>query len=153
MIVENPTPSLINDNFVKVLESYFFCKFPNAYRQFLLKTNGGKPTKIYFIVKTTKKLGTVHYFLGISPDRYKGLLEYEKVFCGRIPSNTLAIASDPGGDLILLSVKGQDYGKVYYWDHNWEAEDGQTPDYSNLTLIADSFEDFLSSLKSEDEIE
>ena len=153
MIVENPTPNLINDNIVKVLESYFFCKFPKAYREFLLKTNGGNPIKKYFLKKSTKELGEIRYFLGVSPERDKGLLEYKKVFSGRIPVNTLAIGSNSGGNLILLSVSGPDHGKIYYWDHNWEADDGQTPDYSNLTLIADSFEEFINGLKSEDEVD
>ena len=153
MIIENPTPNLINENIVKVLETYFAFKLPKDYRKFLLETNGGNPTKRYFLKKGTNELGEIRYFLGIIPEYSKGLLEKKAMFDGRIPSNTLTIGSNSGGNLILLSVKGPDYGKVYYWDHNWEAEDGQTPDYSNLTLIADSFEEFINSLKSEEEIE
>lgn len=153
MIVENPTPDLINENFVKVLESYFGFKFPKAYRKFLLETNGGNPVKGYFIMKGNNELGGIRYFLGISPEYSKGLLERWAMYCGRIPANTIAIGSNSGGNLILLSVKGSDHGKIYYWDHEMEADEGQTPDYRNLTLIADSFEEFINGLKSDEEID
>lgn len=152
MIVDNPEVNQEkNLEIIKYLEKFLNSNLPYDYKDFLLKTNGGRPIKIYFIVKTTGKLGTVSYFLGNRKQVYERIQSRLDPFDRRrIPDNMLVIANDPEGDLILLSVKGQDYGKIYYWDHEMETEPA---DYSNLTLIADSFEEFINSLKSEEEIE
>ena len=127
---------------------------PNDYRDFLKLYNGGIPEKLFFSFKGTKEDSSlVDRLFGFIENEYRNIIEYHRSYKKRIPSNALPIGIDPGGNLILLSVSGPDYGKVYFWDHDWEVEDGQIPDYSNLTLIADSFEEFLNSLKSEDEIE
>jgi hypothetical protein len=49
--------------------------------------------------------------------------------------------------LICISIQGDDYGKVYFWDHNWEVTEGE-PDYSNVHPLADSFTEFLGKLYS-----
>jgi hypothetical protein len=68
---------------------------------------------------------------------------------GRIPPGTIAIAEDPGGDLFLLSVDGDSKGSVFYWDHENEPVDEATDweDFENVYPIADSFEEFLASLR------
>lgn len=153
MIIENPTPELINQNIINTLEDNLHTKLPNSYKSFLLKTNGGSPINIYFMIKSCNRLGAVQNFFGMHKQSYRDIFSKRLIFIDRIPPNTLAISSQPNGDLILLSVSGSDYGKIYYWDHDWEVEDGEIPDYSNLTLIADSFDEFISMLKSEEEIE
>lgn len=52
------------------------------------------------------------------------------------------------GDLILIAVKGTDRRKIYFWNHEMEMEE---PDYSSLTLIADTFSEFINSLYEFDE--
>jgi hypothetical protein len=134
-------------------EEDFGISLPLFYRNFIKNFNGGVPEKIFFNFKDTKTNGSlVDRLFGFVENKYRNIDMYYKNYKMRIPCNTLPIGIDPGGNLILLSVKGPDYGKVYYWDHNWEAEDGQVADYSNLTLIADSFEEFINNLKSEEEI-
>ena len=54
--------------------------------------------------------------------------------------------------MIQFLVKNADRGKIYFWDHEMEADEGETPNYSNLTLIADSFDEFIEGLHSDDEI-
>jgi hypothetical protein len=58
------------------------------------------------------------------------------------------ISYDSFGNLILIAIKNADRGKIYFWDHEMEADpnQGEVPDYSNLTLIADSFDEFINSL-------
>lgn len=58
----------------------------------------------------------------------------------------------PFGNLILLSLKNADRGKIYFWDHEMEANEGEIPDYSNLTLIANSFEECITSLCGEEDL-
>jgi hypothetical protein len=150
MNIINPTPELINSNIIGCLESYFDFKFPQIYKEFLLLTNGGSPKKS---ILSKDEEYEVRNFFGIIPDYSYGLLERKKMYENRIPNNMFPIANNSGGDLFLMSVKGPDYGKIYFWDHNWEAEEGQEPNYSNLTLVADSFDEFINGLKNESELD
>lgn len=75
------------------------------------------------------------------------LLEKLKTYSARIPDNMFPIANDDLGNLILV-VKRPERGKVYFWDHEMEVAEGEIPDYSNLTLISDSFDDFINSLRT-----
>lgn len=80
-------------------------------------------------------------------------------YSGRLPSELLPIGGDGGGDLICLSIQGESRGKVYYWDHTNEPldEDQYREDYGvprpseakwqNVTLIANTFDDFINRLE------
>ena len=97
---------------------------------------------------------TFAFFLGIYPDEYNDLLDHIKTYKERLPKNTFPIAYDSCGNLIVISVMGPDRGKIYFWDHEMEADidHGEVSDYSNLTLIADSFDEFLEGLYSKEEL-
>lgn len=139
---------------IKELETNYNLSFPMEYKHFLEIYNGGVPEKDVFNFKDTNDGSILYGFFGFDSNSKRLDIAYRYMMAKRrIPSNTFPIADDQGGNLILLSVKGPDYGKVYFWDHDWEANDGETPDYSNLTLIADSFEEFINNLKSEDEMD
>jgi hypothetical protein len=152
MTIIHPSPELIHNNLINTLECFWDVKLPKSYKDFILSTNGGTPDKKIFFMSNGEE-GSVKSFFGIIADYSYGLLERIKMFSERIPKNMLPIANDSGGNLILLSVRGADYGRLYFWDHNWEAEEGKEPAYSNLTLVADSFNEFINSLKDESEIE
>jgi len=40
-----------------------------------------------------------------------------ETYAGRIPDETIPIADDPGGNLILLGFEGAATDKVWFWDH------------------------------------
>lgn len=145
----------ISEATVAAYEQRWGIKFPDSYRDFLLKINGGIPEKKFFSYKESKDDGSlIDVFFGIIEERrYSLLLNHLVTYDNRVPLNMLPIADDPGGNLLLLSISGSDYGKVYFWDHEMEADEGETPDYRNLKLIADSFEEFINGLKSEGEID
>ena len=67
-----------------------------------------------------------------------------------MPQGYLPIGCDPGGNQICLVVKGQNYGQVFFWDHEFEADDGNEPTDDNLTFIAPDFDAFLKSLHESD---
>ena len=142
----------IPEHILKSLEMYWDINFPKSYRDFLLKYNGGEAEKREFKFKEGEHGSDIRSFLGIYPDKHNNLLSYLKSYRGRIPENFFPIGYDSCGNLILISVKNKDRGKIYFWDHEMEADEGETPDYSNLTLIADSFDEFIEGLHSEDEI-
>lgn len=85
---------------------------PAAYRAFLIAHNGGQPDPDGF--SSYAENGEVHdqslvsWFFGLNTGSYYNDLEqhYQLVLERRVPSDLLPIASDPGGNLICLSVDG-----------------------------------------------
>ena len=124
---------------------------PLDYRKFLLQYNGGRPDPSDFAMAGVRKgstqIGAVKRFLGIDTPEDTLNLDYVlEMFGDRMPSRFFPIARDPGGNLIGISTKGADVGKVYFWDHERESDDGETPNDKNLYLVADSFDKFLDKL-------
>jgi len=56
------------------------------------------------------------------------------------------IAFDAGGNLVCVAITGPHYGHVYFWDHEFESDDGEPVTMNNMALIANSFGEFLSGL-------
>lgn len=63
---------------------------------------------------------------------------YEEVFERKL----LPIAEAGGGDFICLGIKDKYKDKIYYWTHEGE---GRLEE--NIYLIANTFEDFISSFE------
>ena len=143
----------LNDKILQAMEQLWEYKLPNIYRNCLLNDTLKNYSNKYFNFFGSSDGSFITDFFEITKDFNNNLLLKQKYSGTRVPKNCLPIARDVYGNLILLSVKDVDRGKVYFWDHNFEAEDGVEPDYSNLTLIADSFDEFIHSLKSENEVE
>jgi hypothetical protein len=61
------------------------------------------------------------------------------------------VAHAPGGNLICLSLREEDRGTVWFWDHEQEAEEGDPPREDNLTMVAESFDEFASRLVAPDD--
>jgi cell wall assembly regulator SMI1 len=126
-------------------------QLPQDYRQFLLRHNGGKPNPGKFSVDIDgfRNTTVVQRFLGFHDTDADSFSRYSKIYENRIPDNLLPIATELSVDLICISINGDDYGKVYYWDHNWEVTEGK-PDYSNVHILANSFTEFLGTLYDDD---
>lgn len=92
----------------------------------------------------TKKNGYAGFelFYGLEKDD-NNLIERMKTFKKRIPESFIPIAEAPGGNQILLGVKKDDqYGKVYFWDH-----ESRGTNKDDIYLIAASFNDFVKSFE------
>lgn len=63
----------------------------------------------------------------------------------RVPKRYLPIAYDVGGNLILINLGSGD-AKIFFWDHELEVNEGEEPTLENIYYLADSINDFLSSL-------
>jgi hypothetical protein len=121
------------------LEENLGSPLPADYRNFLLCTNGVvlKPN----VLTDNTNVG-VQQFLALAKGA-DGLLAVRKAYEGRLPADLLPIAYAAGGNLICISILS---GKVQFWDHEREAEEGQPPTTENLTLLSDSFDQFFDSL-------
>ncbi len=142
-IIESYTP--LNDKDIERIEKRLKVKLPNEYREFLLKSNGGKP-----VPDTVKHDGEyfdyVSYFYGArfntyADDLFRNVEEYSEY----ILPHYLPIADSPGGDVYCLSLKPEDYGSIYYWDHEMANYDGD-PWEENMVKLAGSLNVFLAGL-------
>lgn len=138
---------------IEEYEAKLGVEFPDDYKEFLLKYSGQAPDRgprfPYLDEYPGGDEGILSVFFGIMPDSGYDLLEATDTYEGRVPEDLLPIAEDPGGNVILLGVGGEDRGKVYFFDHEEErpVPEGEEIDRSNLYLIANSFGDFIESLK------
>jgi hypothetical protein len=142
---------------IQELEASIGYPLPNDYRNFLLACNGGRTEEGIFDYKLPDGrtwTGGVREFLGFDLEYQKNIEFFLTMRGERVPANTIPIATDEGGNFIVLSFIGEDTGKVYFWDHNEETEVDSQPTYENMYFIANSFTDFLNCLRplSEEEL-
>lgn len=122
---------------------------PNAYREFLLATNGGVPRASLFPVKGRPHdpIDKVQAFLGIGVSIPTSELSYAyDLYVGGFPFGIVPIANQNLGGYICLDLRG---GKerVVFWDHRhfWSTGEWREED---LYHVAESFEEFLGLLTS-----
>jgi cell wall assembly regulator SMI1 len=133
---------------VAALEARFEAKLPSAYREFLIEYNGGRPRPDRFKVTNTITGRTqddvVAWFKSLDPESPECIHETLDILGERLAPGLVPFARDPGGNHLCLSLRKQDYGKVYFWDHECISDDEAEP---NPTYpLADSFESFLAGL-------
>jgi cell wall assembly regulator SMI1 len=156
MIVFNQTESQLKIEQIEEVEKYVGLNFPNEYKDHLLKFNGGQPTPniFKFNQNSRENLSNIDWFLAIYDGEYDNLkkeIEMVKIEEKRMPEHMLPIAHDPGGNLICISCDYEDKGHIYFWDHEKEVDYSVSDDrdYSNLYLIAKSFNEFINGLKED----
>ncbi len=132
---------------IRWIESRMGIRLPGEYIAFLLRHNGGRPIPNAYPIEGLENnpFGVVRTFFGIDDPIESCNLDWTyDVVRGRIPANLLPIACDDGGDLICLSLFGEDAGAVLFWDRHTEPS---TPSYANVYKIADSFAEFLDGIR------
>lgn len=132
---------------IRRIESQIGMRLPSEYAAFLLKHNGGCPIPNAYPIEGLENnpFGVIQVFFGIDDPVESCNLDWTyEVVSGRIPPNLLPIACDDGGDLICLSLFGEDAGAVLFWDQHTEPS---TPSYDNVYKIADSFAEFLDGIR------
>ena len=128
------------------LEKVIGAALPDGYRTFLQNHNGGRPKPAKFSFVTRKGMhedASIHYFFGLHSGQVGSLEKKRASYEGRISDGFLPIAIDPFGNLILIGLSNENYGKIYFWDHELETE---TPTLENVSFVADSFQKFLENL-------
>ena len=132
---------LLNEE-VAGLERNLHVAFPKDCREFLLNHNASKPEpNIYRTPHTTT---SVDHFLGISDKAYADFISFHETYESRLPERVIAIANAAGGNLICLNLAD---GAIYFWDHEGEAMDDESPSFDNMDYLAPSFSEFLQKLE------
>ncbi len=134
---------------IQAFEARTGIDLPDAYRKFLLASNGGEPTPDVFDVPDWHGQSTILAGLyGIHDGPHRNLEKVLKGSAGVLPPQFLAIAEDAGGNLVCLGIQGKHRGHIYFWDHEDELdEDGKSKlDMSNMYLLAKDLNSFLDKL-------
>jgi hypothetical protein len=140
---------------LREVEKIIGVEFPEEYKQHLLSHNGGHPDPCHFKVKWDgqdwaegDEIHSVAWFLAVYDGEDENFLDFYESHKGRIPKDTVAIARDPGSNLILLGTYGPNKGKVFFWQRDFEVdfENGEAPDYRNVGFVSNSFNEFIKSL-------
>jgi len=140
-IIRSSNVRIIIDDINKV-EVMIGHDFPEEYRNFLLVYNGGYPDKSIFAIPGQGE-SLLGKFYGINVGDRDDLLLVNDIFIGRIRCGFLSIASDQCGNQICISIRKCDYGKIFFWDHEYEGT-GVDMEY---ILISESLVNFFNSLK------
>jgi cell wall assembly regulator SMI1 len=138
------------------LETELNIKLPEDYKTFLLKNNGGSPEEDWcfnFYDENSEESDSVinqfYILYKKSEDEFDDLkIQYlTNVEEGFVPDTVFVIADDPFGNMIGVDLSAENYGKVYFFDHELEDEDG----FNLRSLVADSFDEFLEKLFLDEE--
>jgi len=134
----------IDANIINLFEENYKIIIHLDYKKFLLECNGGrlKREAIFNELKTGKEISCIDTFFGFCEDNVNDISYNMECYLGRIPKEMVPVAHDPGDNLVMLSVASSDFGRIYFWNHEAEGDNSFFP-----ILIANSFGDFLSSLK------
>lgn len=143
-IINAKNPATLED--ISVFEKNINFLLPAEYKDFLLKYNGGQPCPSSFKFFSDRNDGSsVDRFLSLGREKYSNLLKYYNNYKDRIPFGFIPIAHDAGGNLILMELNSGEH-KIYFWDHETEVDEGETPNMNNVYLISQSFSDFINNL-------
>lgn len=147
MVEISPSVESTNQHAIDLFQRFIGKRLPKDYVKFLLDYNGGSPVPDAFDFKDGTGGSSVRYFHGLRKNADDDdLLRNIDVYKDRMPSDFLPIASDFGGNKIVIAVSGQYYGRLFFWDHENEVDEGFIAGVENMSLIADSFSVFLSGL-------
>ncbi|AQY49783.1 hypothetical protein PWEIH_02222 [Listeria weihenstephanensis FSL R9-0317] len=128
---------------LEVFEKEHDIRFSTEYRKFLLNYNGGYPDKSTFKIKGEdgeyESILNVLYGIG---EMYDNLEKNFDIFDELVDVGFVPIADDPGGNQICISINKENYGAIYFWEHELGNED----ELENLFYIAANFDEFLTNL-------
>ncbi len=123
-------------------------KFPKAFIDYLSQYNVG-------VLESNMIHGTdneyyIRYFYGTANESYFNIATVYENYIGRMPEKCIPIADPDFGNEICISLAENNYGKIYFWDHEtMDTEYGAkcTLNFDDMILIADSFENLLEIIE------
>lgn len=140
----NPDPAPILA--IEALESRLGSRLPSPFRELLAAvSNGGEVEPV--AAQSASAVGVVavlgagrgdHFDLETRADQYRG---------DRLPGGLIPVADAEGGNLVCLSLRPDDFGTVWFWDHERELAGDAA------VQVAANFDEFLVDLAPISEVE
>jgi len=146
----------LSEDEIELLEDELERKLPNAYREFLLADNGGRPTPSMFSIPALPDRplhdSSMHSFFGLfMADPSEELRYVAEEYAAVLPSPLLPIGRDYGDNVVCLATIGTDEGSLYLWESEFYEPALPPEDQTNLIWVAPSFEEFLNGFFDYDE--
>lgn len=147
----------LSEQDVNKIEKDLGIKLPTDYKSFITHTNGGIPEvdmlyDFYDEVSQLENTSIIRRFFSLYVDD-NTLRNNMKVIYNimrkeeSVPVDIIPIADDPAGNIICMSLNKDDYGFIYYLNHEFEeAETG----YLMKSKIANSFKNFVECLYADE---
>lgn len=125
---------------VERLERRIGRPLPAAYRDYLRHRDGGR---------LEDNSEAVNEIFGVGPDapEWANMWDKLEVYADRVPNWLLPVASDAFGNLFAVSLRDNDNGSVWFWDHEREADEDEPPTETNLKRKAPDWRSFVESLQ------
>lgn len=124
---------------IEKFENDYQIKFPEKYRAFLLKYNGGNTLQTSFSIKRQSSDIRAFYGFNKAHDYYNFQHLIDKDFLqDYLDLHYLPIAEDSFGNYILLGLAKKNYNQIAFFDH-----EGQ-----KVKPLKVNFEEFLDKIKS-----
>lgn len=143
----------VSEQDVIEIENELGIKFPEDYKDFIIQMNGGIPQEdmlydFYDEVSELENTSIIRRFFSLYVDNLVLKNNLKVIYNtmkneGIISVDMLPIADDPAGNIISISLNDEDYGSIYYLNH--EFEDVETG-YLIKSKIAESFKSFIDCL-------
>lgn len=137
-------------NQLEKFESELGNSLPVEYRKYLIESNGGDFEKS--IVKLPDEEGdtNVHHMFGIhTGPEYRQLTHNYNYSRNILSDDYLPICDDATGNWFFIKIKGENCGAIYFVDHE---ELDREESEQNLIFVANNFNEFVASMKSDDEM-
>ncbi|MCY8002451.1 MULTISPECIES: SMI1/KNR4 family protein [Bacillus] len=133
---------------IEEIEKKYKIKLPDDYKQFLLKYGASMICDDDVFYKSLEQdtwsedeFQVVEFFYGLEETELDlDIQDKIDTYSERFPEGIIPIASSPFGNEICLQAKGDDIGKIYFWDHEYRNSEG------DFFLVANTFTDFIKSL-------
>jgi ankyrin repeat protein len=124
--------------------------FPEDYKKFLLKFNGGYPEPNFYLCGEGFGINTKFKEQKEEVVQIVDFTGLDGSFLASdiVPKNIFTIGEDNAGNYFCISVAGDDKGNIYFCNHG-DCDEGP---YSNLYLLANRFDDFLNGLQEDPSI-
>jgi hypothetical protein len=130
---------------IRRLEQRIGQPLPPAYREFLRQHDGG-------LLELNNR--AVNEIFGVSDDLpdYASMAHALELYRDqdRVSAWLLPVANDSFSNLFALSLRDEDRGTVWFWDHENEADEGEPPAEDNIRPVAPDWHSFLDSLEPVD---
>lgn len=135
-IVEKQEPVI--ESQVTLLEEKLKISLPKDYRSFLQKVNAITIKTYQF--KISNRDYYFSWFIPFKSIDGISLKSFNLQMKEHLKGEYFAFAFDHSNQVFLISLKDEEYGKIYFYRFDLELEDG-------LILLANSFNEFISILE------
>lgn len=135
---------LLTIEMITKIENEIGHKFPEDYRNFLLKTNGGRfdfdDNHEFKVEPIDEEDICIDMFYGVGEQSDDLLIYMNNTYGDDAGDNTIIIGNTLSGGFIVYTYKGADSG-VFFWDDNYAYE--FSGDECNAYFIAKDFNELM----------